>query len=134
MIKTIIATPYKPKQSTEFQEAVAFALMCKRHEGICPDLKFLFAVPNGGKRTKASAGKIKAEGGKAGVPDYIWPKAIGSCPGLVIELKRKKGGRVSDDQRRTLDYFASQGWTAVVCAGWEEAWAAVKAHMQGWRE
>ena len=128
--RTKLAMPYKPKPPTEFQEAVNFASMCKRHEGLCPELKFLFAVPNGGHRSKASAGKAKAEGVKVGVPDYIWPRAVGNCPGLVIELKRIKGGSVSDDQRRTLDYFASQGWTAIVCKGWQEAWEAVKAHMQ----
>ena len=32
-------------------------------------LKWIFAVPNGGHRAKSVAGKMKAEGAKAGVPD-----------------------------------------------------------------
>ena len=34
-----------------------------------PDLDLLHAIPNGGHRNKATAGRLKAEGVKRGVPD-----------------------------------------------------------------
>lgn len=54
-----------------------------------------FHVPNGGKRTKAEAGRFKAMGVKAGVPDLVvfWKYTWGS-PGLtkVIWLELKAPG------------------------------------------
>ncbi|MBF0384149.1 MAG: hypothetical protein HQL69_24315, partial [Magnetococcales bacterium] len=42
-----------------------------------PELNLLAAIPNGGHRLKATAGKMKAEGVKAGFPDIIFPVARG---------------------------------------------------------
>ena len=69
-----------------------------------PDLELLHAIPNGGKRDKVTAAKLKAEGVKAGIPDIFLPvpKAVLLNPqpayrlepetryycGLYIELKR----------------------------------------------
>lgn len=38
--------------------------------------KLLFAVPNGGFRNKATAGKMKAEGVVAGVSDILYPASM----------------------------------------------------------
>src|SRR6266576_1994743 len=38
-----------------------------------PPLKWMFAVPNGGFRFKREAGRLKAGGVKAGVPDVVLP-------------------------------------------------------------
>ncbi|KKK91125.1 hypothetical protein LCGC14_2716110 [marine sediment metagenome] len=54
-----------------------------------------FHVPNGEKRSKATAGKLKAMGVKPGVPDIFI--LYGSLT-YFIELKRPKGGVASDDQ------------------------------------
>ena len=56
-------------------------------QGAYPELGLLFAIPNGGKRDKATAGKLKAEGVKAGVPDMCLPVSNGKYHGLFIELK-----------------------------------------------
>jgi hypothetical protein len=58
----------------------------------------LFAIPNGGARHKAIAGKLRAEGVRAGVPDICLPVPRGEYHGLFIELKRPKGGHVSEEQ------------------------------------
>ena len=63
-----------------------------------PAYESLFAIPNGGQRTKAAAGKLKAEGVKPGVPDLFLAIARGKSKGLFIELKRLQNGRVSPDQ------------------------------------
>ena len=47
-----------------------------------------FAIPNGSHRHKAVAGKLKAEGVKAGIPDLC---IIYQGRAIFIELKTKKG-------------------------------------------
>lgn len=55
-----------------------------------PELAMLLAIPNGGHRSKATAGRLKAEGVRAGVPDVALPVARAPHGGLWIELKRPK--------------------------------------------
>ena len=52
--------------------------------GRYPELKLLYHVPNGGSRKKSEAGRFKAEGVKAGVPDLCLPVARGCSHGLYI--------------------------------------------------
>lgn len=40
-----------------------------------PELALLYHIPNGGSRRKSEAGRFKAEGVKAGVPDLFLPAA-----------------------------------------------------------
>ena len=47
----------------------------------------IFAVPNGGKRNKATAGKLKAEGVRPGVPDLLLLYPSRGYHGLALELK-----------------------------------------------
>ena len=81
----------------------------------------IFAIPNGGHRSASQGGKLKAEGVSAGVPDLFVPEWR-----LWIEMKRKKGGRLSPDQRDWIDYLESCGYRVIVAHGCEEAIAAVK--------
>ena len=47
-----------------------------------PELRLLFAVPNGGHRHRAVAARLKDEGVKAGVPDLFLPVPRGAFHGL----------------------------------------------------
>lgn len=84
-----------------------------------------FHVPNGGARCAAEGGKLKAQGVKSGVPDNFIveppPNGPPGCPGAVIELKRKKGGTASADQKGWLAILEQRGWLVKVCHGAEEA-------------
>lgn len=84
-------------------------------------LKLLHAIPNGGQRNKVTAAKLKAEGVKPGVPDLSLPVARGKYHGLYIELKRRKGGRVSDEQKWWIVALKAEGYQAEVCHGFDEA-------------
>jgi len=53
--------------------------------------ELLFAVPNGGFRGKATAGKLKAEGVVSGVSDLILLFPTIGYHGLCIEMKNDKG-------------------------------------------
>jgi hypothetical protein len=88
-------------------------------------------VPNGGSRGPAEAGRFKAMGVKAGVPDVFLDVPRGGFHGLRIEMKRRKGGRVSDDQADWLDYYNANGYRAVVCYGWDEARMEIEDYLRG---
>lgn len=99
--------------------------------GAMPELDMLFAVPNGGYRNKATAGRMKATGTKPGVPDMCLPVPVGKYHGLYIELKRQKGGTVSAAQKMWILKLNQQGYLARVCHGADEAINLIKAYMEG---
>ena len=113
---------------TEHVEAVMFMRAVRGAEADWPELRWLFAVPNGGWRAKRTAAAMKAEGVKPGVPDYLLPVGRGGYVGLALELKTAKG-RVSPEQCEWLAHLAAQGWQAVVARGWEQAWDVVRDYM-----
>lgn len=76
----------------------------------------IFAIPNGGFRSRATAARLKAEGVSRGVPDLYVPEKS-----LWIEMKRIKGGRLSPDQRDWMRYLNEIGNTVMVCYGAEDA-------------
>ena len=103
-------------------------------------------VPNGGQRSKAVAGKLKAAGVKAGVCDVLvfdppWRckacRLTGASPcghlidevGVAIELKRAKpaSSRISDEQAQWMDRLSAVGWFVQVCYGASEAIALLES-------
>ena len=91
-----------------------------------PELAWLFAIPNGGYRTKAGAGKLRAMGVKKGVPDIFLPVKRGEFLGLFLELKRpaeegKRAGQTSPEQKVWIEYLKKAGYGAAVCFGFDHA-------------
>lgn len=68
-------------------------------------------TPNGGHRSKAVAGKMKAFGVLSGVPDWIilWQGRV-----LFLELKTKRGS-LTPSQRVFRDAVKGQGFQHHVC-------------------
>jgi len=62
--------------------------------------------------------------------DICLPVARGKYHGLYIELKRRKGGRVSYEQRDWLVRPNEQGYYAVVCKGFEAAKKTIEDYME----
>jgi hypothetical protein len=93
-----------------------------------PELELLFAVPNGGWRGKASAGKIKAEGAKAGVPDLFLAYPAHGYSGMFIEMKTEKG-RLSELQKVWIDRLSSVGYLCVVAYGLDEAIESLEKYL-----
>ena len=94
-------------------------------------LDTMFAIPNGGKRSKATAALLKRTGVKAGVPDILLPVARGGYHGLFIELKREKGGHVSPAQESFMEKLMAQGYKCEVCRGFDSAVACIQEYMTG---
>lgn len=81
-------------------------------------------VPNGGHRSKGVAGQLKAQGVKTGVPDILIfdpPPNVPGAVGAAIEMKRRKKGHVSNDQKKWLDELKARNWATAVCHGEEQA-------------
>lgn len=120
-----------PTESVEQQCLFRWAAYSR---GKMPELNLMYHVPNGGKRGKREAERFRAEGVKAGVPDICLPVARGGKHGMYIEMKRRKGGRVSGEQEAWLEALKKEGYAAVVCRGWEEAAKALTHYLSGKKE
>lgn len=79
------------------------------------------ASANGGSRNYLEAAKLKRMGVSSGFPDLEIPIPSGPYHGLYIELKRVKGGVVSESQREWLSHLNKNGYFARVAKGFEEA-------------
>lgn len=111
-------------------------LMWKR----IPELRWLHSVPNGAHVTKAQAGKLLAEGLRAGVPDLFLDVARRGYHGLRIELKvpeirnakgtiTKRKGELSTEQEEWIQHYTEAGYLAIVAYGWEAARDAIEVYL-----
>jgi len=78
-------------------------------------LEWLHAIPNGGERNKIQAGKLKAEGVRAGVADTFLPFPHAGFSGLYLEFKKpgfetRKNGGLSEKQIRFKDFVEKVGF------------------------
>lgn len=76
----------------------------------------IHAIPNGGARSKATAGRLKAEGVVSGVPDLFVPAWR-----LWVEMKRTKGGSLRPEQKDWIAYLEGCGYQCIVGKGAEDA-------------
>lgn len=116
---------------TEDQEQEALFRWAALAAGKRPELGMLYAIPNGGKRPISVAAQMKRTGTKKGVPDMALPVARGGKHGLYIELKRKKGGRLSPEQTQWMDALTRQGYVCAVCFGWDSARKTILDYLEG---
>lgn len=106
----------------EDQEQAWLFQWARRSEKAIPELARLFAIPNGGHRSKRTAALLKLTGVKRGVPDIFLPLPRNGYHGLWIELKSmSKSARASKEQQEWIEYLEAQGYRAVVCHGFESA-------------
>lgn len=86
-------------------------------------------VPNEGKRSGKTAAILRMMGLKPGVSDNLIfdsPPAYPLMKGAALELKKLKGGKVSDEQIEWLNYFENNSWVTGVAEGIDEALALLK--------
>ena len=97
-----------------------------------PVLRWMFAIPNGGKRSKMEAARLKRQGVKAGVSDIFLPIVTDEFPGLYLEMKRRKvdgPSRPTPKQKEFHVAMTRQGYKCVVCYGAEAAIQAIKEYV-----
>lgn len=73
--------------------------------------------------------KLRATGLSKGFPDL--EVFIGNGKSLYIEMKRKKGGVVSEEQKKWINWLNDNGYSAKVCHGADEAIEYVKGFIDG---
>jgi hypothetical protein len=125
------------------QEEHNIQAACVRWFGYAhPELRgLLFAVPNGGARSKATAGMLKAEGVVAGVSDLILlvPRcrakitennaaSIEFKHALCIEMK-KKGGYQSPEQKEWQKKVEGHGYKYAVCRSLDEFISEIENYL-----
>jgi hypothetical protein len=124
---------------TEHGHQCAVFCWANDHKETWPELESMFAIPNGGLRSKVTASRLKAEGVKSGVSDIFLPvirrkpNFIGSnyCyHGLFIEMKIPKGGRIEPEQIIFQGLMRERGYKAEICKGWIEAVQTLQDYLQ----
>jgi hypothetical protein len=114
---------------TEHQIQASFAQWVRLHERKYPELRLGFAIPNGGLRNKIVATKLKREGVRAGVPDWMLPAQRLTSNGLAIEFKVGRN-RLTHAQREYRELLIEQSWQYFVCRSPDEAINAVEGYLE----
>lgn len=122
--------------TSEDAHQAAFFRWAVMNEMRYPDLRKMYAVPNGGHRNKVVAAKLKAQGVRAGVLDISLDVARQGFHGLRIEMKKpadkvhgKRAGELSGEQLERFADLWADGYRAEVCFGWQEAVAVVQDYL-----
>lgn len=118
------------RSGSEDGEQLAIMCWCALNLKQYPELRWLHHSPNGGFRNQREAAKFKAMGVKRGFPDLTLPIRRKQYAGLYIELKKIKGGVVSNEQAEWKTHLNEQGYYAKVCHGWLEAVAVLEVYLK----
>lgn len=124
------------KTGTEDGEQAALFCWAASATDQYPQLKWLFAIPNGGQRNIKEAVKLVATGTRAGVPDVCLPWSDNYYHGCFIEMKiekyrTRKNGGCSDEQLEWIDALKNAGYYVKVCYNWMEAKDCLIAYLEG---
>ena len=112
-------TKAKPKRNdpTEHQGQAALIFWGKFHPIVA---EYLFAIPNGGKRTIWAGKKLKDEGLMPGASDLFLSYPSKRFHGYYIEMKRK-GEKPNKDQLYFLEKMRKVGYAGAWFDDWELA-------------
>jgi len=108
---------------TEHQEQ---AQVCSWLDIQHPEIVY-FSVPNGAKlggsrnQRFGLVNKLKSEGMTPGAPDLVILAPRGNYHGCLVEMKRIRGGKLSDNQKEFLARSESAGYYTIVGIGFENA-------------
>jgi hypothetical protein len=118
--------------NTEHAHQTALFCWCASNYDRYPQLKYMFAIPNGEARTGFAGARLKAAGVRPGVPDIFLPvasvKAGINIPGLFIEMKRPEG-QLSKEQSQYFWFLKQQGYRCEECHGWEAAVVVIEDYL-----
>lgn len=118
------------RREPEHVEQKAVFYWAALHQARVPELDMFYAIPNGRGRSKAEAGKLKAEGVKRGVPDIALDVARRGKHGLRIEMKAPGAlNTVSADQEIWIARLEAEGYEVHVCDRWQNAWNVLMDYL-----
>jgi len=123
--------PNKIAKGSEHSHQAALFCQLANHIHIWPELAWVFAIPNGGMRSKTEAVRLKAEGVKSGVSDIFGPIPRAGYHGFFVEMK--KPGMLkneSDNQKAFGAYATSAGYIYKVFDHWLDAWEFIVEYLE----
>lgn len=117
--------PEIERQMSEYEIQTQIVNYIKREY---PDA--LFTANAAGLRTSwKQASRMKAMGGKAGVPDLAIYEARGKHHAFFIELKRSKG-YLRLEQKIWIEELGKRGYKAICCRGFLETKNAIDEYFK----
>lgn len=97
--------------------------------------KCLFAIPNGqilmahADNPHAVMGYLRSEGLRDGMLDLMLAVKRGTFAGAFLEMKKKTGGTLSEEQAGVMVDLGSQGYRTIRCNGADEAIGFIKHYL-----
>lgn len=128
-LKPAQTAPRHPVQHEAGQQEALFRWVQFRAVTL-PELRMLYHIPNGGRRSAKEAAHLKRQGVRPGVPDLCLPVARGKYHGLYIELKAGDN-QPTDKQEEWLSALSAQGYAVAVCWSCEEAQQVLETYLCG---
>ena len=107
-------------RASEHQAQAALIAWAAVYEIQWPELKYLYAIPNGAMSSARQAIWFKAEGLRKGAPDLCLPVPRGGYIGLYIEMKTE-AGKPTLEQMEWLEFLNGQGYLAALVYGYDQA-------------
>lgn len=128
------------KAPLEHNEQVALFKFTEQWFPYYPQLRLMFAIPNGaklpftrnaqGQRYSKQAKILIDEGLRSGVPDIFLAVPSRGKHGCFIELKRAdRSNRPSEEQKWWINQLSVVGYQCSVCYGASEAWEVIKEYL-----
>lgn len=114
----------------EYDEQVAIFAWAEYAIKRYPDLALLYATLNGVRLPIGLAVKMSKAGLKQGPPDINLDVARGGYFGLRVELKRSKGGKLDDEQKKWIGRLLEGGYYAVVAKGATDGIAIIESYVK----
>jgi hypothetical protein len=109
--------------SEHYEQALVVQWFRRQHPGV-----LIHSIPNGGARSMATAAALKVEGTVKGIPDLFIPAWR-----LWVEMKRKKGGVLSPDQKEIIEYLKRVHYSVIVGKGAEDAKQQISAYYDNFQ-
>lgn len=118
---------FHPSEAQEQAALFDWAAQCVKYQ-IHPELKMMYAVPNGGRRDNIEAAHLKQQGVKAGVPDICLAVPCGKYHGLYIEMK-VGDNKPTEKQNEWLANLSYYGYAVKVCYSYSAAKIAIEKYL-----
>ncbi len=98
--------------------------------GLRPGL-FFYHIPNGLARNATEGGIFKAQGLRAGWPDYGLDLPVGPYHGFRLEIKAEHGAKPTPKQLEILERLESVGYKCGVAWGFDDGKRQLEEYWHG---
>jgi len=116
--------------NTEHAHQTALFCWASSYISEYPELEWMFAIPNGGERNIAVAGRLRAEGVKSGISDVMLPCSRHNYHGLFIEMKKPGALKTESAKQKAFGKYLTDNNYLYGCFDhWEKARDAIMWYL-----